>query len=341
MIAEWVAAGRQPPLDPDDVTVVELCDRFLAWADSYYRRPDGTPTSSLSNLRNAIRHLRRLYGASPANAFGTKALKAVRQELVSADLSRGVVNQTVNLIRSIFRWGVAEELVPADVLVALRAVAPLRRGRSDARETDPILPVPQADVNAVRPYVSRQVWALIQMQLLTAARPGELVKLRPVDLDTTGAVWTATLTAHKTAHHGRERVLCFGPKAQAIIREFLGARRVDACLFSPLEAEQERAARAPTHRRPGQTTAPRATERQLGEHYTTGSYRRAIQRGCVAADVPQWSPHRLRHSAATNIRREFGVEAAQLLLGHARADVTQLYAEVNHHKALEIAAKIG
>lgn len=56
---------------------------------------------------------------------------------------------------------------------------------------------------------------------------------------------------------------------------------------------------------------------------------------------PCRGPHQLRHNAATNVRREFGLEAAQLLLGHAKADVTQLYAEVNELKAIEVAQKIG
>ena len=57
--------------------------------------------------------------------------------------------------------------------------------------------------------------------------------------------------------------------------------------------------------------------------------------------MPVWTPHRLRHSAATYIRKEFGLEGAQIMLGHARADVTQVYAEVNEAKALKIAAEIG
>ena len=36
----------------------------------------------------------------------------------------------------------------------------------------------------------------------------------------------------------------------------------------------------------------------------------------------RWSPNRLRHSAATAIRQRFGLEAAQVPLGHASADVT-------------------
>lgn len=49
-----------------------------------------------------------------------------------------------------------------------------------------------------------------------------------------------------------------------------------------------------------------------------------------------WRPNRLRHTAATHVRELFGLEAAQLLLGHTRCDVTQVYAEVNARKLVEI-----
>lgn len=76
------------------------------------------------------------------------------------------------------------ELVPPDVLVGLQAVEPLARGRCEARESDPVHPVPQEHIDAIRPYVSCQVWGLVQIQLHTAARAGEVVGLRPMDLDT-------------------------------------------------------------------------------------------------------------------------------------------------------------
>ena len=65
------------------------------------------------------------------------------------------------------------------------------------------------------------------------------------------------------------------------------------------------------------------------------------ERAYGKAGVPVWTPHRLRHNAATQIRKEFGLEAAQLLLGHARADVTQVYAEADEMKALHIAERMG
>jgi integrase len=49
----------------------------------------------------------------------------------------------------------------------------------------------------------------------------------------------------------------------------------------------------------------------------------------------------LRHSAATEIRKRFGIEAAQHVLGHATLNVTEIYAEKNSEAARQIAAAIG
>ena len=53
------------------------------------------------------------------------------------------------------------------------------------------------------------------------------------------------------------------------------------------------------------------------------------------------SPLQLRHTAATMIRSQFGLEASQVVLGHARADVTQLYAERDLSRAHAIMIEIG
>jgi len=57
--------------------------------------------------------------------------------------------------------------------------------------------------------------------------------------------------------------------------------------------------------------------------------------------VPHWHPNQLRHTRATAIREAFGLEAAQAVLGHARADVTQVYAERNLALAAKVAAETG
>lgn len=57
--------------------------------------------------------------------------------------------------------------------------------------------------------------------------------------------------------------------------------------------------------------------------------------------MPHWHPNQLRHAHATAVRRQCGLEGAQVALGHERADVTQVYAERNSSLAIEIAAEIG
>jgi len=49
----------------------------------------------------------------------------------------------------------------------------------------------------------------------------------------------------------------------------------------------------------------------------------------------------LRHTAATQIREEFGLDSTQSVLGHRNARITETYAELNVAKAVEVAAKIG
>ncbi|HEY1379911.1 MAG TPA: hypothetical protein VGF55_24125 [Gemmataceae bacterium] len=58
------------------------------------------------------------------------------------------------------------------------------------------------------------------------------------------------------------------------------------------------------------------------------------------AGAPRWHPHRLRHMRAADTRR-FGLEAAQVVLSHSQADVTQLYAEADLAMAVKIAAEAG
>ena len=58
--------------------------------------------------------------------------------------------------------------------------------------------------------------------------------------------------------------------------------------------------------------------------------------------VHRWSPYRLRKNAATEVRRQFGLEAAQLVLGHASANITDaVYAERDMDKVVEVMKAVG
>jgi hypothetical protein len=56
-------------------------------------------------------------------------------------------------VRRIFRWAVAEELMPESLAHGLAAITSLRRGKTAAPETLPIATFDLADVEAVIPYL--------------------------------------------------------------------------------------------------------------------------------------------------------------------------------------------
>jgi integrase len=246
-------------------------------------------------------------------------------------------------------------MVPPSVHHGLKAVPGLRRGRADVRESEPVRPVPDAFVDAIAPHVSRQFWTMIELQRLSGMRPGEVCSMRTIDVDTSGRIWIYTPESHKTEHHGRERRIYLGPKAQETLRPWLRPE-LTAYLFSPADAEAERRSEQRENRKtrvqPSQRNRRRRKPRKApGERYTADSYRRAIEYGIKGANrepergenraVPHWHPHQLRRNAATRLRREFGLDVARAVLGHSSPVVTEVYAELDGAKAAEAMERVG
>jgi integrase len=158
-------------------------------------------------------------------------------------------------------------------------------------------------------------------------------------------VWLYTPHQHKTAHRGKRRAIAIGPQAQAAIRDYF-TPRIDDYLFSPARMmrefrdSQRQARKTPVQPAQQVRTKPKP-KKKPGEHYTARSYAEAVSRACEKAGVEHWHPNQLRHGFATRVRKEHGLEAAQVLLGHSKADVTQVYAERNEALAASVAAKIG
>lgn len=372
VVGEWMSNGRclHPAGRGADITIAELIRGYWRHCKSYYRRPDGTDTGELENQKQALRPLKRLYAHTMAGQFGPLSLKTVQQAMIDLGWCRSYINKQIGRVRQVFKWGVANELIPASVYHGLLAVAGLKRGRTDARESEPVRPVPEEYIDAVLPHVSPQVKAMIELQLLTGMRPGEVVIMRGVDIDRSNAkVWVYRPEHHKTEHHGHKREIWLGPKAQMLIEKHLKPN-LAAYLFSPKEAEAHRYAQAKIHRRPDQKPNKRKTTRKLGDCYDVSAYRRAIARACETAfvmpedlkpndqDTPEqaeqrtakrgewhrqhvWHPHQLRHNAATRLRREFGIESARIILGHKSVAVTEIYAEQDVQKARTIMAAVG
>ena len=346
LITEWLASGRSSSYGTPEavVTVVELAADYVKFAEQQY----GTAfNSEWRRVKFIIRPLVDLYGRTAAAEFGVLQLKALREKFIATGRSRGQINKDVGRIVRFFRWSAAEGRIPASVPQTLAIVPGLRKGKSEARETSPVLPVDDATVDATLAALPEVVADMVRFQRATGCRPAEVCGLRPCDVDRSGEVWLYCPAAHKTAHHGKERTIFIDPKAQGVLLKYL-ARDPEAFCFRPCDSEAKRLAAQHAARktplscgnRPGANKV-RKPKKRAGDRYDTQSYGAAVRRGAVKAGVERWSPNRLRHAAATEIRRQFGLEAAQIVLGHAKADVTQVYAERDLAKGLEVARRIG
>jgi len=352
MLRQATLSANRPP-SAWDGTIKGLIARYLEWARVYYRQPDGTPTKEVLTIKYALRELLKHVPNLRAEDFGPKRLKQVRQALVEEGrLSRHEINRRVQIWRRMFKWAASEEMVPAHVYEALRTVDGLRRGRTSAREPEPVTSVAESHVRAVLPYVSPTVAAMIELQLLTGMRSGELVQMRPCDIDMSEPVWLYTPPRHKTAYRGYQRTVPIGRKGQQILRPFLN-RPVDAYLFSPKDSDRYRRQLRSENRktplscgnRPG-TNRKADPARVPSDRYTSESYYRAVQYAIRAArkagvDVPDWHPHQLRHTAATRIRKQFGLDAARAMLGHRSLQITDDYAEIDRNLAIKVASRLG
>lgn len=379
LLREWFA--RQGDAARYLLTIGDLALQFFDHAEAYYRHPDGTPTGEVTNLRHALGFLLEEFGPTRARDFGPLKLKAVREAMIRAGLCRTNINRQLHRIKRLFAWGVENELVRPELYQALLTVPALRAGRSDARESDPVRAVEDAVVQATLPHLPRVVADMVRLQLLTGARPGEVCSMRPGDITRgLDGVWTYRPERHKTAHHGKERRIYIGPQAQAILSRYLD-RDPDAYCFSPAESEADRNGERKHNRRSPMTPSQASRKlkgRALKGRYSKDAYRRAVERGCeVAFGMPAelrnvgrtvrrqaeaeraearerlsaaaaewrkehcWSPNQLRHSRATIIRERYGLEAAQVVLGHSDPKTTQIYAERDFAMAERIMAEIG
>jgi integrase len=260
-------------------------------------------------------------------------------------MARTTINRHIDRIKRIMRWGCAKKMVPADNLVNLEAVASLKAGRCAARETEIVKPVDPAIVELTLPRMAPTPADMVRLMLLCGCRVGELCRLKGRELDRSGPEWVYAPDRHKTAHRGHVRSIVFGPQAMAILRKYLKANP-DAFLFSPAEQDriikEEKRARRKSKVQPSQLDRSKPdAKRKPGECYTPRGVNRAIARGCERAGVDPWHTHQLRHSAALNILREFGPEAARSALGHRTLNMTLHYAGIDLEAAKEVAKKIG
>jgi len=170
LITEWLSSGRSSSFGVREhvVSIAELVVDYVEHVKAYY----GTgPNSELHRVATIVRMLRQLYGRTPAAEFGVLQFKAVRQKLIGKKLSRTFINASMRRIIRMFKWAVSEARLSPSVPQALAMVPGLKRGKTEARETEPVKPVDDALVDATLPHLPDVLADMIRVQRLTGCRP--------------------------------------------------------------------------------------------------------------------------------------------------------------------------
>jgi integrase len=193
--------------------------------------------------------------------------------------------------------------LPASVWHSLQTVPKLKPGRSPAKPPKKVDPVPIADVEAVKAVVSDVIRDLIDLQIFTGMRSGEVLSM------TTRQIIDNVYRPdkHKNKWRGHKREIHLGPQAREIVARRSAGLPPDDRLFQ----------------------------------MRVDSYTTTIDRACKRAGVAHWHPHQLRHLAGSMVRDKYGLDAAQAFLGHATAKTSEIYAKVKTDLSRQAAEEIG
>lgn len=376
LISEWMHRKKFVPtqskqIPPSDdfntLSIDELILRYFTYSEKYY----ANSTGELDKIRLALKPLRDLYGKKLVSEFGTKALKHVRETMTyertrpsiytdflgnktkihkPTTLSQRTINQRINIITRMFAWATEEELIPTNIHIAaaLKQVKPIRDGRFGVK---PPTRVSAADMNtyqALLPHLPGPVKAMLQLINLTTMRSSDVCLMRPMDIDQSEPVWKYLPSKFKRSELSgtKQRVIMIGPEGQKILAPFLENRSPEAYLFSPKETMEEIFRERRTNRKtkvqPSQVTRKKpAPKRTPGLKYDSKSFYAAVQKAIKKHGLGKLFPNQLRHGTGARIRKEFGIEHASKVMGHTHISTTEIYADYDMAKTMEIMHKIG
>ena len=269
------------------LSVRKMAEEFLS------NLPKNFPATSQEPvpIRRSVNQMMAVQGDLDAETYSPAKFHQLRQLWIDRGLSVSTINKYHNYILQMFRWAAMMDYIPATVWHNLTTVGKLKPLRSPAKDPKKIEPVDLNHVEAIRMHVSPMVWEIVQMQLATGMRSGEVLGMTGRQI--TDGVYRPV--KHKNKWRGHSREIWLGPIARSIIARMSEGLEPDDPIF---------------------------------HGYTNDSYAKAIARACKKAGVPAWHPHQLRHRAGTEVREKMGLDAAQAFLGHATAKTSEIYAKL-------------
>ena len=311
VVGEWLAT-KQVPIQDNGPTVLAVAERFKS--DQQAKLPD----SKKYHLVAAMKLLADLFENRPASEFDALQFSRLRSELIERNYARKYANDILGILKRCFRWAMQRELITPDQFARIESFEPLSAKEAPTKIVEP---ANDDDVSATLPFLSDDFADMVRFVRATGCRPGEARLMQVGDIDRES--WLFKPTRHKTSHRGKTRAIPIPTVVQPMLLKRL-LRPDDAYAFGADGGERPYEKRA----------LGRAIDRIIVR----------INRERSEADLPaldHWAPNQLRHARATEVREQYGVEVAQVVLGHSRVDTTEIYAKQTEAKAREVGKLIG
>ena len=318
--------------------VWDLMHRYLQWASNTMRRTrDGLESPDLAKIRRAIKYLNP-YSDWPIADFGSDELRKVQNALLDTEYKIGKttkrytrrgINDTINCIKFAWRWGLGRRLVKIECVEVLKEVKLLKTGQDNVHENHRRGTVTEKEFRKVLAKANSVVRDMLSLIWLTAMRPYEVCDMRPYDILTDDKkCWLyipgrdkSPVGDHKTSRFDRIKVIPLTKVAQKILKPRIKDFASKDYIFKPEEAVKD---------------LERLTVKTK-DKYNHNTLCRACKRACERAKVKEFVPYDLRRTVATGTRSLLGREAAKVLLGHTKADTTDIYLLEEVQEAMKIA----
>lgn len=293
----------------------QVLPAYFNFCKTYYRLPNGSISRDVYNIEKAFTEL------TDANApaeLTKEHLNRARDEMLERGLCRKYINQRIGRVRRCIAWMHELNYVSDKCAMMAKVYRNLPAFRSSARETDPVEAVEWSVVERTLTHLHDPWKSMVLLQWYTGMRPGEVCNLTISEVIRTSEPWIIDKGKnHKTAWKQKKRRLAVGPQAREILSHWIKIAEINERQFLFRGRQNIKTCILPV------------------------GYSHAIAKICKKHGIPTWTPNQLRHAYATRVRAAFGLDAAQSMLGHSSADISQIYAELDYSKQAAIAAKLG
>jgi integrase len=253
-------------------TIGHLATRWLEYCRQTYRRADGKATGEVGICQQAA-SLLMPFADQPIDEFSRAHLISIRDQLVATGLSRSTIKHYISRIVRMFKFGSDREWINSEHILRLEKIPNMRGDQGRAKKV--VRGIPRSHLFKLFRELPTGWKKVFLFHILTAQRVETALSVTADQIDQKRCPWQYVPRQHKGLAKGLDLTILVGPRARAVIKPLMLAK---SFLF------------------PGRSAVPGTIYR--GPRQYSG-YAAAMERACVRAGIPHYTPRQVRHTAAT------------------------------------------